>query len=184
VAADAAIAYAATAAGRVVHEAQQQGQHGVTPQTPPDADLETEAEIAATLLAASLGISAGSEAMRVHGPNSADIATEKAVHEFLTGLSNAQPEQTLGGLLHGAGNAARILTLADAPGIRGIYASEFLDRSTCEPCHEIDGTFLADGNGGDLTKVYETYPAGGYIDCLGRWRCRGTVVGLWTSHES
>lgn len=56
-----------------------------------------------------------------------------------------------------------------------VYASELLDRNTCGPCADLDGTeydTLEDG--------LMDYPgAGGYIGCEGGSRCRGTLVVVW-----
>lgn len=56
-----------------------------------------------------------------------------------------------------------------------VYASELLDKNTCEPCADLDGhdyATLADG--------LADYPgAGGYIACDGGSRCRGTLVLVW-----
>jgi hypothetical protein len=55
------------------------------------------------------------------------------------------------------------------------YANETLDANTCRNCAAVDGRWL----GNSLEEVERTYPNGGYIDCLGRERCRGTVVAVF-----
>lgn len=56
-----------------------------------------------------------------------------------------------------------------------VYASELLDRNTCGPCADLDGTEYA-----TLEEGFADYPgAGGYIDCDGGSRCRGTLVIVW-----
>lgn len=177
-AAKAMTAFAGTSAGLAAAELAKQGKTGVAHQTPSEADLDTEADIAVTLLAAALGSSAGSEAARVHGPNSSVPETQQLVHEHVANLTDAQLRYVLGATIHGAGNHARILTLLGVDDVY-IYASEVMDSNTCEPCDEIHGTYLAGTPSGDFSKVYELYPVRGYIDCLGRDRCRGTVVGVW-----
>jgi len=171
-------AFAGTAAAHMVTELAEQGLTGTTPQTPTDAELETEAGVAVALLATSLGQSAGSEAARVHGPNSSVPETQQLVHQHVANLTDAQLNYVLGAALHGAGNHARILTVLGVDDVY-IYASEVNDSNTCEPCHEIHGTYLAGTPTGDFSKVYELYPVRGYVFCLGRDRCRGTVVGVW-----
>lgn len=47
----------------------------------------------------------------------------------------------------------------------------------CSPCREHHGRWVC--NTDDLAAVYRLYPTGGYVYCLGRERCRGTVVGVW-----
>lgn len=170
-------AFARTSAGLVVAELAAQGKTGVTVQTPADDALDAEAELAVTQLATALGQSLGSEAARVHGPNSSVPATQQRVHAFGESLTDAQVRYILGAVLHGAGNSARILTLLGVTDVE-IYSSEVMDTNTCEPCGEIDGAFLGSVATG-FGQVYEYYPVHGYIDCLGRDRCRGTVVGVW-----
>lgn len=171
-------AYAATSALHVVTELAQQGRTGVTPQQQTEAELDVAADVAVTLLAGALGQSAGSEAARVHGPRSSVPATQQLVHQHVANLTDAQTSYVLGAVLHGAGNGARIATLLGVDDLY-LYASEVNDTNTCEPCHEVHGTFLADVGTGDVGKVFEYYPVRGFIDCLGRDRCRGTVVGVW-----
>lgn len=170
--------FADTSAGLVAAELAVQGNHAVDQQFPPDAELAADAEVTTTLLAGSLGQSAGSEAARVHGPNSSVAATQQQVANYLASLTDAQPAYMLGGALHGAGNRARILTLLGVPDI-ALYASEVMDTNTCEPCDEVHGAYLGGTRTGDISRVYEFYPVRGYVDCLGRNRCRGTVVGVW-----
>jgi len=171
-------AFAGTSAGLVAAELDAQGAPAVTQHVPSEADLDAEAEVAVQLLASQLATSLGSEAARVHGPRSSVPHTQQLVHDHAANLTDAQTQYVLGALLHGAGNAARIATLLDVDDVY-LYASEVNDTNTCEPCHEIHGTLLGDVNSGDVAKVFEYYPVRGYIDCLGRDRCRGLVVGVW-----
>lgn len=77
--------------------------------------------------------------------------------------------------------AATILTppvaaAAAAPrqAVAQIYASELLDQNTCGPCSLVDGTTYP-----DLATARLDYPAGIYVGCAGRDRCRGTLVFVW-----
>lgn len=171
-------AFAGISAGLAAAELAKQGATGVAQQTPTEGDLSTEADIAVTLLATSLGQSAGSEAARVHGPNSSIPETQQLVHQHVANLTDSQLTYVLGAALHGAGNHARILTLLGVDDVF-VYASEVMDSNTCEPCDEIHGVLLGSTVDGDFSRVYEDYPVRGYIDCLGRDRCRGTVVGVY-----
>jgi hypothetical protein len=80
----------------------------------------------------------------------------------------------LGGSLTNAQNTGRIETLRAAPEA-AYYANETLDGNTCRYCREVDGRWL----GNSLDEVETTYPNGGYVNCQGRERCRGTVVAVW-----
>ena len=88
----------------------------------------------------------------------------------------------------GAQNRARIDTWRDGP-IGSFYADEQLDGNTCANCRKINGRFICTTEDlSALDKMYRMYGhIGGYVDCEGGPRCRGTVTGAWrpktvTSH--
>ena len=64
------------------------------------------------------------------------------------------------------------------PAAKGYYASELLDKSTCGQCETVDGTQYA-----TLAEAKQDYPAGGYRNCLGGDRCRGTIVAVWQQEQ-
>lgn len=64
------------------------------------------------------------------------------------------------------------------PAAKQYYASELLDKNTCAPCSHIDGTEYP-----TLAAAKVDYPAGGYKDCLGGDRCRGTIVAVWATEQ-
>jgi len=180
---DKMMAIATGAAHAVVGEAKAQGVT-LDPMTPSHAEMERAAAVAARLLANGMAISAGSEALRIQGPtrSAADVAAGVADH--LASLTDAQPRLTFGGLLTGAQNAARMTTMTAGPE-GALYASEQLDRNTCEPCASINGRWL--GNISDAAQVEDSYPMGafgGYIGCLGGSRCRGTIFGVWRPEQT
>lgn len=179
---DALIGFAKTAADHVVAEAAEQGVTTLTPAVPDPAALEDHAVVAAELLAHALEMSAGAEATRIHGPDADPAETADAVEKYLHTLSDAQMHYVLGAVLTGAQNQARIATFLEAHGAGhdvDIFASEVLDTSTCLPCQEVHGRVLARAGTGDFSLLLSLYPVRGYINCLGRDRCRGTVVGIW-----
>lgn len=59
-----------------------------------------------------------------------------------------------------------------------IYASEILDRNTCDPCSMIDGTEYS-----SMAEARADYPNGTYRDCEGGSRCRGTLVFVWDTES-
>lgn len=138
------------------------------------------AHVVTALLGTALAISAARVALRLaqSGMEGREVAT--AVREHLDSLTDAQPRLALGAALTAAQNESRIATFAaaaaapDAP-IPAYYASEVLDVNTCAACREVDRKWL----GNDLTTVRRLYPGGGYLDCEGGPRCRGTVVVVW-----
>jgi hypothetical protein len=149
----------------------------------PAAAFQPIAEVVATLLADELRITAARAALRT-GPEATATEVAQAAKEALDALSTASPDRELGGALHGSMNASRAATLRSAPA-GAIYANEVNDRNTCKPCKAVNGRWL--GNTDDLAAALALYPAGGYggyIDCLGGIRCRGTIVGVWRSKQA
>lgn len=75
--------------------------------------------------------------------------------------------------LEGSARMAAYEALVAARGESGILfiASEVNDPGRCEPCSKIDGTRF-----GDYTEAKAAYPAGQYVACLGRDRCRGILI--------
>jgi len=169
---------AALAAGRVVAEAADQGVT-TAPRTPSSADLAEVAAVVAAALADLLRLSAVAAAMRANGPAATADAVAEAVQEALDLLTDAAPADWCGGALTGAQNAARVETLQAGPA-GSVYANERNDRNTCNPCKSVNGTWL--GNTDQMDMVLAAYPGGaygGYVGCLGRERCRGTICGVW-----
>jgi HK97 family phage portal protein len=170
---------AEVAAERVVTEARRQGVNDMEAKTPKPRVIDDQAAVTAGLLAASMAISAGREAMRVNAPDLDGNQVADKVGEFLAGLSDANTRTSLGGALTGAQNQARIETFRSGP-IASLYANERMDSNTCSPCKSIDGRYI--GSTMDATTIGEVeklYPMGGYVNCLGRDRCRGTITGVW-----
>lgn len=127
---------------------------------------------AARVLGVGLVQSAVRQAMRVWGSGpAAQVATQ--VDEHLASLSGAAVEEQVGAAMTAAQNEGRMAVLAVAPPATHT-ASEILDRNSCKPCRDIDGTQYD-----SLTAARAAYPTGGYTKCLGGPRCRGTLVTVW-----
>ncbi|MCP5024916.1 MAG: phage portal protein, partial [Actinomycetia bacterium] len=173
--ADAMAAMAADGAEAMASEAAEQD---VTIEAAePDVDIiDDVAAVVATMIAVRLITSASNTALRVN--STAATATEVAdgVAAALDELSPDGPRPMLSGALTGSQNDGRIATLRNVKGTEpALYSSEKNDANTCGPCRAIDGKWL--GNLSDLDQVLELYPGGaygGYVDCDGRERCRGT----------
>lgn len=174
-----------TMAVHVVTDAERQGVKGVVTGDY-DADaLHAVAQVVAQLLGNELAVSAGRTALAAAGPDvSADVVTA-SVKDHLDGLSTANTEQQLGSAMTAAQNMARHDTFkataakSDGP-VAALYAVEVMDKNTCENCALINGRWI--GNTDDTgfsAEVEALYPTGGYIDCLGGTRCRGTITGVW-----
>ena len=131
---------------------------------------------AARVLSVGLVQSARRQAMRVWGSGSAQQVAD-AVDEHLAGLSGAQVEEQVGAAMTAAQNEGRMAVLAVAPPAEYV-ASEALDKNSCKPCRQIDGTRYT-----TLPDAREAYPSGGYTGCLGGARCRGTLVTVWPQEQ-
>lgn len=127
----------------------------------------------AALLAMDVAGSAGREALRLLVPGVSGASVAAQVGEALRGLKNWFRRDQLGGALHRAQNIGRLATLAAAPPAR-YRASEKNDSSVCPPCKDIDGT-----EWDTLAEAQAVYGAGGYPQCEGGIRCRGTVTAFW-----
>ncbi len=177
-------AMAATAAKQAAAEAKKQGAD-VDP-VALDADaLATIAATAAALQAAQLAASAGGEAARLAGAGEEVdgdlIALE--VDGFLQTLSETTLTRLLPGAMSAAQNGSRIATFLGGPRA-DLFASEVIDKATCTACKEIDGEYI--GSTGDdniRSEVAALYPNGGYVDCAGGDRCRGTVVAAYIADD-
>lgn len=83
----------------------------------------------------------------------------------------------LGAALTMAQNTGRVAVMEAAPesaGTAKYVASETLDQNTCDECAGVDGTEYD-----TLTDAEAAYPTGGYVNCEGFARCRGTVIAIW-----
>lgn len=131
---------------------------------------------AARVLGVGLVQAAVRQAMRVWGSGSAaQVAAQ--VDEHLASLSGAAVEEQVGAAMTAAQNEGRMAVLAVAPPAE-YTATEILDKSSCKPCRDIDGTRFT-----NLPDARAAYPTGGYTDCLGGQRCRGTLVTVWPTAD-
>jgi hypothetical protein len=173
---DAMVSAAREAGAGVASEARAQGQE-VQPAIPPTSDLQAEASVVVALLAVDMATSAAREAVRISGPTTPAQDVADGVRKHLESLTDAQPRLYLGGALTDAQRAGRVATFRGAGTQPSFYASEVLDTNTCVYCRKVHGRFL--GNSVDDPGVNLYYPRGGYVDCQGRSRCRGQIVGVW-----
>lgn len=127
---------------------------------------------AARVLGVGLVQSAVRQAMRVWGSGSAEEVADQ-VGEHLASLSGAAVEEQIGAAMSAAQNEGRMAVLAVAPPATYV-GSEIFDRSNCVPCRAVDGAEYS-----TLAEARAAYPSGGYINCLGGSRCRGTLVTVW-----
>jgi hypothetical protein len=98
---------------------------------------------------------------------------------FLDGLSQRPLADQLHGALMAAQNSGRFAAAQAAPAAAketAVWqAVEVLDQNTCEACAAIDGSQFD-----TAAEAEAEYPGGGYFDCAGFDRCRGTCMVLWS----
>jgi hypothetical protein len=105
-----------------------------------------------------------------------DVADE--VGTTLDGLSQKSAAEQIRAALMAAQNMGRLAAVDAAPADRQASAQwvsvELLDENTCEACAAIDGSVFDTAQDAE-----DNYPGGGYYDCAGYERCRGTVMVVW-----
>lgn len=162
---------AAQAAGEAVRQ-------GVNIKRPPleaiQGSLRNRAEAVDSLLTANLAQTASRHALRLTGGGLSAEEVADATRTYLSGLSGTYLRDMLGGAVQTSINAARkeVFSRDGQPG--EIFASELLDENTCPACTAVDGTPYA-----SMDEAERDYPTGGYADCDGRERCRGTLVKVY-----
>lgn len=164
----------ATAVQEMIAEAAAQGVDLPTVVADPVRSAQL-ADAYADLLGRELVLSAAGETARLYRTGVGADELAASVGDHLDSLTDARPRLYLGGALTAAQNAGRIAVLMAGP-TAAYYANETLDANTCGPCEAVNGKWLGNSI---LRDVVKTYPTGGYVDCLGRLRCRGQVSAIW-----
>lgn len=135
--------------------------------------LRSRAEAVASLLSRSISEAAARQALQRYGAEVLDPAVvAEGVRAHLDELGDSYLNDQLGGALTQAQNTGRLAVMSQAPA--RIYGSELLDQNTCENCVDVDGTEY-----GSPSEAQADYPTGGYSECLGGPRCRGTLVAVY-----
>jgi hypothetical protein len=169
---------ASDGAKQAVGEAKRQGKTIPMPDmTSANASLAKRAASTDQVLARSLSESGARKALSLTPAQSPEMVAA-SVGKYLNNLSTSYLQDQLGGSLQQAMNTGR-KEVFDAGDPNSLYASELLDSNTCESCVEIDGTEYP-----DLDAAEADYPTGGYMDCYGGPRCRGTLVGVYGEVET
>lgn len=134
-----------------------------------------QAQAVAVQAADGISLSAARKAVQLAQGRTADEVAE-AVVAHLQGLKHAWTVDQLHGAVQAAINAGRFEVMGQAPeeAVDRFQASELLDAATCGPCAAVDGREWA-----SLAEAQREYPTGGYVDCEGGPRCRGTVVAVY-----
>lgn len=135
--------------------------------------LKARASAVDKLLARSLSEAAGRKALALTGGALSPKEVADSVKAHLESLKNTYLKEQLGGAMQAAQNSGRKKVFQTDPP-KQLYSSELLDSNTCENCAEVDGTQYD-----DISAAEADYPTGGFMDCLGGVRCRGTLVAVY-----
>jgi hypothetical protein len=172
---EAMITAAHAAARRVAAEAAHQGVTIDPARTAIDeARLVQIAKARAGIMGQRLASAAADRALRITDATTTGPEAARDVLVTLQGLSPTPLVDQLSAALMAATNTGRLSALDAAPAEATYTASEILDANTCAPCAAIDGTDFA-----SLAEASDNYVNGGYVDCEGELRCRGTVIAVW-----
>lgn len=159
---------------------QEANRQGVEVARQPVSDIEDEIQARAAsideLLRTDISQSASREAVRLTGGGLTATEVAEDTHGFLLGLTGAAMIDMLGGAVQQSINSGRNLVFQRDGQAGTIYASELLDSNTCSHCIAIDGTQYM-----SMDDALRDYPTGGFKDCEGRERCRGTVVKVYSA---
>lgn len=137
-----------------------------------DPVIASRAEATATLMARGIADSAARAAVNGGVVNLSADEAEAFVRDHLENLTDAYLNDMLGGAMTQAQNTGRRAVMQERPA--QIYSSELLDQNTCVNCTAVDETEYS-----NLLDAEKDYPTGGYKECLGGPRCRGTLVAVY-----
>lgn len=155
-------------------EAARQGQKVAVPAlTAAEKVVAERASVVAGLMSQSAGEAAGRRALALSGGSASFDEIAKGTTDYLESFSNSFLQDRFNGLVGASVNEGRMVVFDDAEPEQ-LYASELLDTNTCSACAEIDGTEYA-----DREAATSDYPYGGFKDCLGGDRCRGTIIAVF-----
>lgn len=160
------------------HDAQNEAsRQGTTVQLPDLTTLSNSQRIRAQVidkfLANSISAAARANALRLAGGTLSGGEIASKVKDKLLSLSTAYLQDQLGGAMTASMNSGRRALMAEGQPSQ-IYASELLDDNTCTNCIAEDGTQFV-----SLDDAERFYPSGGFVECLGGSRCRGTLVAVY-----
>jgi len=149
------------------------------PETSEDiGSFEARAEAIDNLAARTIASMAGSKAVSASGGALTNDQVGQHVNDYLVGLTQMMLRDRLSGAMTAALNAGRRAYMGGA-GKADYYASEILDVNTCAACSAEDGTEFT-----SLEESERDYPSGGYVECEGGDRCRGTIIAVYKEENA
>lgn len=171
---------ARTAAEAAAGELMAQGQDVLIPSDEHLALLVADhAQAVARQTADGLALAASRRAVQLSQGRTPDALAGEVV-EYLGGLAHKWERDQLAGAVQQASNAGRFAVFDRVPSEAAVgwHASELLDENTCGPCVAVDGREFE-----SLAAAMREYPSGGFSECKGGPRCRGTVVAVLAEDE-
>jgi hypothetical protein len=161
------------------HVAEAKAQGKADAKAPPVSRLQDSIEARAgaidNILANGLSQAARTRAIRLSGGSLSPSDVAKEVRASLLALTGSEVQDRLSGAIQSAINSGRRETMRENDP-KEIYSSELLDEATCEACVQEDGTQFD-----SLDTAEADYASGGYNDCFGGDRCRGTLVAVYAT---
>jgi hypothetical protein len=162
-------------ATEAVNEAARQG---ATIERPDTADLvrslATRSTVLDRMITRDVSEAAARRAVRLTGGALDATGVAQQVQGELQAMTWIAVRDQLGAAIQGSQNGARSLVFRRDGEAGDIYASEILDVNTCAACSSQDGTHYP-----DMDAAEQDYPFGGFTDCAGGGRCRGTLVKVY-----
>jgi hypothetical protein len=150
---------------------------GVSPTKPKvselDDSLTARAQGVGNILTRELSSAAANRAIKLTSPVAAAKDVAAATRTYLNDLVKERVKMQVSGAMNTAMNAGRKLTMRRNDAKR-IYSSELLDENTCSACSAEDGTEFS-----SVDEAEADYPGGGFAECEGGERCRGTLVAIY-----
>lgn len=163
------------AVSEAVNEASRQGRTIERPDLEDlTASLVSRAAILDTMITRDVTESAVRRAVRMTGGSLGPAEVAGQVRDELRQMTWAGVRDQLGGAIQGSQNAGRGLVFRRDGEPGRIYSTEILDNNTCSRCVANDGNEY-----GSVDEAERDYPFGGYVECEGRERCRGTIVKVY-----
>jgi hypothetical protein len=138
------------------------------------AALAERSVVADTMITREVNSAAIRRAVRMTGGTLEPSEVANQVRDELAAMVWQAPRDILSGAVQGAQNSARALYFRRDDATGSYYASEILDDRTCDLCEAVDGQQYV-----SMDDAERDYPFGGFVDCLGGGRCRGTIVKVY-----
>jgi hypothetical protein len=142
------------------------------------ASFDTRAAAIDTVATRALSNMASARAVSASGGGLTAKQVGDHVDAYLGGLTHMMLRDRLSGAMTAAMNAGRRAFMSEA-GAANYYSSEILDVNTCAACSSVDGTEYP-----NLEATEQDYPAGGFVDCEGGDRCRGTIIAVYREENA